>query len=165
MYAVTSPPAAEPVTLDAVKAHLRINPGDTSEDTEILEPLISAAREYCELRTGRALAVETLSADLPAGRQYLPRPPILEILSVQDGDGDVSYTANLAHGWVYLDRAATVTYRCGYETLPLSLRQAMLLLIGHWYTNREAVVVGAFASVEIAETVHSLLDLYKVWWF
>ena len=156
MYAVTSPPAAEPVTLDAVKAHLRINPGDTSEDAEILEPLISAAR---------ALAVETLTVDLPAGRQYLPRPPILEILTVQDGDGDVSYTANLAHGWVYLDRAATVTYRCGYEVLPLPLRQAMLLLIGHWYTNREAVVVGAFASVEVAQTVNSILNLYKVWWF
>lgn len=41
----------------------------------------------------------------------------------------------------------------------------MLLLIGHWYTNREAVVVGAFASVEVAQTVNSILNLYKVWWF
>ena len=46
-----------------------------------------------------------------------------------------------------------------------TLRQAMLLLIAHWYANREAVVVGAVTTVEVAETVNSILSLYRNWWF
>ncbi|MFA7505291.1 MAG: head-tail connector protein [Burkholderiaceae bacterium] len=38
--------------LDQVKAHLRIEPGDTSENTYLLA-LASAAERACELRTGR----------------------------------------------------------------------------------------------------------------
>jgi len=41
-------------------------------------------------------------------------------------------------------------------------------LIGHWYENREAVVVGAytlFASVEVSMAVNTLLRQYKARWF
>jgi hypothetical protein len=37
----------------------------------------------------------------------------------------------------------TATYQAGYTTTPPELDQAMLLLIGHWFENREGVVVGA----------------------
>ncbi len=41
----------------------------------------------------------------------------------------------------------TVEYAAGYTTgnaCPQSIRQAMLLLIGHWYQNREAVGVAGW---------------------
>lgn len=39
---------------------------------------------------------------------------------------------------------------------------AMLLLVGHWYANREAVVVGA-ASAPLDFAVESLLQPYRIY--
>jgi len=44
--------------------------------------------------------------------------------------------------------------------LPVSITQAMLLLIGHWYANREAVVVGTI-SADVPHAVDSLLFKYR----
>ena len=46
-----------------------------------------------------------------------------------------------------------------------ALCMAMLLLIGHWYQNREAVQVGSYASVEVAQTVRVLCNQYRTFWF
>ena len=40
----------------------------------------------------------------------------------------------------------------------------MLLLIGHWYQNRESVQTGAVTAVEIAQTTRDILKQYKQWW-
>lgn len=40
--------------------------------------------------------------------------------------------------------------------------QAMLLLIGHWYANREAVIVGA-APAELPMAVQWLIGPFRVW--
>ncbi len=66
----------------------------------------------------------------------------------------------------YRDDAVRVTFLAGYEAsppsaanVPRAIKQAMLLLIGHWYVNREAVGnVGP--SVELA--VDSLLSSYRI---
>jgi hypothetical protein len=42
------------------------------------------------------------------------------------------------------------------------MRQAMLLLIGHWYNNRESVQIGA-APAEVPMAVDMLLSPHKVW--
>jgi hypothetical protein len=39
--------------------------------------------------------------------------------------------------------------------------QAMLLMIGHWYANREAIIVGTISS-ELFLTVEALLFPYRV---
>ena len=44
--------------------------------------------------------------------------------------------------------------------LPLPMRQAMLLLVGHWYANRETVITGSIAG-SIPHTVDSLLFKYR----
>ena len=101
--------ATEPVTLEEAKLHLRINPGDESEDALILD-IIAAAREYCENYTGK---------------------------SFSDGN----------------------------EEPPKTVKQAMLLLIAHWYTNREAVVAANVVPREVAITVRALLNQHRGWWF
>ena len=58
-----------------------------------------------------------------------------------------------------------IQYEAGYATPPMALRQAMLLLIGHWYQNREAVQVGSYASVEVAQTVRVICNQYRTFWF
>ena len=60
---VTTQPASEPVTLDETKTHLRVT--DTSEDT-LIGGLITAAREYAELVTGRAFITRAYTLTLPA---------------------------------------------------------------------------------------------------
>ncbi|WP_145491348.1 MULTISPECIES: head-tail connector protein [Yersinia] len=42
------------------------------------------------------------------------------------------------------------------------IETAMLLLIGHWYTNREAIVIGV-TSKQLEFTVESLLQPYRIY--
>lgn len=185
-YAVTTAPSAEPIHLAEAKLHLRTVTGDTSEDSMLISPLITAAREYCEQVTGRALAAQTIQAYPETwGLWRLPRPPIVSVTSIKyyDVDDAVStlaaadYQVDTVDGlvnileWPGADlrvlNPIVVEYVAGYATLPMAIRQAMLLLIAHWYQNREAVIVstGSYSqSVEVAVGVQRLLNQYKVWW-
>jgi phage conserved hypothetical protein, phiE125 gp8 family len=188
-YAVTTAVSTEPVSLADTKLHLRTVTGDTSEDSAIITPLISAAREYCENFTGRALAAQTIKAYPESWASYpnlwqLPMIPVVSVTSVKYYDesgteytldsGD--YQVDLVWGTINILDEPTVTlrelnpivveYSAGYTSLPKTLRQAMLMLIAHWYQNREAVTVGTAgaASAEIECTVSRLLYQYKAWW-
>lgn len=183
-HRVVEPPEKEPLTLAEVHAHLRLIPGDDSEDEPILLPLITTAREYCENITGCAMARQTIAAypEAGLGTVLLPMPPIIQLESVtayeEDGTGILleppSYCYDEVSGLVLLQdvpgglRAMNpieIRYRAGPEKVPFTMRQAMLLLVGHFYENREAVEVGSVASVEISLTVNALLNQHKVWWF
>jgi len=180
-YAVTTAPSTEPVTLADAKIHVRTVTGDTSEDSAVLTPLLTAAREFCENITGRALAPQTIKAYPESwGLWRLPRPPLSAVTSVKYYDTDnteytlsaTEYQADTVDGQILiLDEPAVtlrdlnpivVEYTAGYTTCPKAIRQAMLLLIAHWYQNREAV---GSASAEVDYTVKKLLNQYKVWWY
>lgn len=186
-YGVTTAPTAEPISLADTKVYLRTITGDTTEDSAIITPLIQAAREYCENITGRALASQTVKAYPDDwGLWRLPRPPLISVSSIKYYDEDnteytlaaVDYQVDAVDGQIDILTEPKVTlrdlnpivveYTCGYTTgnaLPAAVRQAMLLLIGHWYMNRETVVAGATTSVEIDLTARALLRQYKAWWF
>lgn len=176
-------PVIEPITVDDAKTHLRTLPGDTSEDSAIIAPLITAAREYCENVTGRALVTQTIKA-YPTRLEplmRLPRPPISSVSSVRYTDAAGAVATMDAAAYAADDENIVfyqipqfvpsplnpieIAYTAGYATLPFSIRQAMLLLIGHWYNNREAVVVGPVTSVEVQVAVERLLNQWKVWWY
>jgi uncharacterized phiE125 gp8 family phage protein len=85
-YVLTTPPAAEPLTLADAKLHLRIETGDTAEDA-LVTSAVQAAREYAEEATGRALVTQgwTLTLDaFPArgGVIALERAPVQSVTSV-----------------------------------------------------------------------------------
>lgn len=183
-YKIVGPPKEEPISLEDAKAHLRLIPGDTTEDEAIILPLIQAAREYCENVTGRAFAQQTVAAYPAADQQIvrLPMPPALRVeeVTVYPKDGTEktldpsAYVLDDVTGTLFLTERLEglreinpiqITYTAGYEKIPSSVRQAMLLLIGHWYENRETVVVGAIASIEVQKTANVILNQYKVWWF
>lgn len=57
-------------------------------------------------------------------------------------------------------QAVTVRAAVGYASaaaVPRKYVQAMLLLIGHWYANRESVLTGTISS-ELQQAVEALLD-------
>ena len=69
--------------------------------------------------------------------------------------------------------AVTVRFVAGYASgespedasaVPQPVKQAILLLVGHWYANREAVNVGNIVS-ELPMAVEALLAPYRVTWF
>ncbi len=63
-------------------------------------------------------------------------------------------------------KAITVRFVAGYGAapgnIPEALRRAILLLVGHWYENREAVQIGS-TPTEMPLAVASLLAPYKVY--
>ena len=183
-FAVTSQPLTEPVTLSDVKIFLRTIVGDDSEDDAVLIPMITAAREFCENATGRALAVQTVTA-FPRTFEsaYLPRPPVASFVSAEykDTNGEVHSLSTddvvFSNDKVYFVNHPSVadlfpvnpiqvTYRAGYTALPQALRQAMLMLIAHWYNNREAVQIGSRINEVAADhAFENLIKHYRVWWF
>lgn len=66
-FRVTVPPAAEPVTLDEAKAHLRV---DFNTDDLLITGLISAAREWAEVYCRRAFFNQTIVLSLDAFPLY-----------------------------------------------------------------------------------------------
>ena len=61
--------------------------------------------------------------------------------------------------------AITVRYVAGYgdtgDSVPTPIKQAILLLVGHWYENRETVNIGNITT-EIPMTVEFLLAPYRI---
>lgn len=60
-YVVTIPPTTEPVTLDQAKAYLRV---DWDDDDADISDMISQARDWLELKLGRAFVTQTIRATL-----------------------------------------------------------------------------------------------------
>jgi len=60
------------------------------------------------------------------------------------------------------DMMETITVRMvvGYTALPEAIRQALKLTIGHYYANRESVVIGTI-STELPQSAQLLLDQYR----
>jgi len=154
--------------------------------------LITAAREYCEGFTGRALATQTIEAYLdrfPCGGIELPCAPLQSVTSVKYKDSagtETTMTANtdyiaddesnigrivLPYGksWPsftpYSVNPIKIRYVAGYyasDPIPRSIKQAILLLIGHWYANREAT---GNVGGQIEFAVKALLSMHRVrWW-
>lgn len=67
--------------------------------------------------------------------------------------------------------AVRIIYKAGYATgdestqqaaVPAAIKQAILLLIGHWFENREAYVTGTVAT-KFDLAVEAILDYHKIW--
>lgn len=178
----TVDPTSEPVTLDEVK--LQINVVADDEDA-LLDSYIQTAREMVEAYSNRALLAQTYRLKLhewPGDRIELPRPPLQSVTSIQYYDtADVLQTLSASYYSVDTDRepgviwqdedlewpvtndhknCIIITYVAGYASVskvPYRAKQAMLLLIAHWYRCREAVgQVGEPIALAFQSLVNSL---------
>jgi uncharacterized phiE125 gp8 family phage protein len=163
---------------------------DTTADNALITALIVAAREEVERRTWRALMTQTLELvidEWPSGGVIeLPRPPLQSVSSItyRTSDGETLTLAATDYvvaadgtpgrvvladgvGWpndeLWPAEAIRVRYVAGHgaaASVPQSLRQAMLLVIGHWYEHREAVSDGA-ALHDVPMAVDVLCQSYR----
>ena len=54
-----------------------------------------------------------------------------------------------------------ITFTAGYETIPKTIKHAVLLMVGHWYENREAVTEADMSDLPMG--VSALLSPHRVW--
>lgn len=178
-------PTVEPVTVADAKSHCRI---DLAEDDALLSSMITTARVYVERKTNRQLLEATyqLYTDAFPAAFELPRSPASSVTSITYVDTGGS-TQTLAATEYTLDayrepavimpaylkswpstqdvpNAVCVTFKAGYgstaTTVPVALRQAVLMHVAHQYENRSATDQQAPSTVPL--TVDSVCKLYEV---
>lgn len=160
----TVAPTIEPVPLGTLKQHLRVD--DDSEDA-VIQDYLRAAREMAETDTLRGFMPQTWQLQMdffPDDVIELRRCPVASVTGITyiDGSGASQtlstdlYQVNTANepGRVTLKstarwpttfdqaNAVTVTFTVGYPSLqavPDRARQAIRMLVGHWFNNREAI--------------------------
>lgn len=182
---VITPPAALINAAD-LALHLKLDTATAASDATLIASLLTAAHRYAEHYTQCSLGDQTLELALdvfPEGAFKLPRGPVTAITSVTyyNTSGslitlsnslytldDYSTPATLvpAYGTAWpatydVANAVKVRYQAGGGTLNEAVRQALLLIVGHLYANREDVAPGSLARVPLG--ADALLDVVKVW--
>lgn len=178
----TVPPASPVVSLAEAKRHLRVFHDDDDAD---ITAMVAAAEAAIEgpYGIGIALSPQTwrLSLDHFPCEIIVPLGPVTAVTSVaySDANGSPATVSGLRLDldssplriWPARDTAwpetycepgvVKITFSCGYATLPQDLRWAILLLVGHFYQNREAVTTD-LKAVDLPMGVASILERYRV---
>lgn len=179
-------PAVEPVTLAEAKLHLRV---DHNDEDALIASLISAAREHAEQWTQTVIAERAVTVTFdafPTDGEALELGvwPVKSVSSIQ-AEIIPSVYQTLPAGMYSLDiyakpaavrdtmgwpastgrsNSVVVNVVAGPAEAPKSVKQAILLLVGHWYDNREAVHVSlnGLAPVETPKGVDALLQPHRL---
>ena len=185
-YKVVTPATSNPITLTEAKTHLKV---DTTADDTFITNLIKSATSSAQESTNRFFIQTTIQqvGDKWEDISNLFKSPVLSVTNIKyvSTDGilttlnssvyfldDVNKPARigLKPNQSYpeiIDRlnAVQVNYVVGLAAGPdevdEGIRQALLLTIGNWYQNRQAVVTGTIAT-ELPMNAKFLLDQYKI---
>jgi hypothetical protein len=138
---LVSGPSSEPVTVEEVKLHARI---DGADDDALIAGLISAAVAYLDAWggvLGRAIMEQEWKVYFPcAGEHLLPFPDVIAAAVVYDDASTAALDAEvMAGGWrVNLDQPGWVTFSAELpeNRLPLC-RTLIFMIVAYWYGNRE----------------------------
>ena len=189
---VSNPPVEEPLTLSEAKTQCRVDTLDDDTLLIGLISAAREWCEKADWRAYVTQTLELwLDAWPAAGVIHIPRPPLQDVTSVVYYDiGDHEHTFAAAKyivdtasqpGRIILRTYETwpitapllrsangicVTYTAGYGMavdVPQRIKQAMLLLIGHWYENREDTANAVNRSIEMG--VQSLLGIDRAFRF
>ncbi len=177
-------PASTPVSLTEAKAQLDV--GYTDKDT-LITGLIAAATAHLDGWTGilgRCLITQTWRQDFDRFNRCMRLPlfPVASITSVKydDAEGAEQTIANTNYALLCDDLgfyvqfkdtysfaaistvrpAVRVAYVAGEAAAPDAIKQAMLLMIRHWFDNPTAVSVGVIVQA-MPMAVDALLAPYR----
>lgn len=168
----TVAPADTPISLTEVKAHLDVT--YTDKDT-LITGLLNSAVSYLDGWSGilgRCLVTQTWRQDYDDFRSCMRLPlfPVTSVTSVKyfdtssaeqtidpsnytlrhnDRGAYVEFKSTYSFPALNVEKAAVnVIYVCGSAAadVPQAIKNAMLLLIRHWFDNPSAVQVGAPAQ-------------------
>jgi uncharacterized phiE125 gp8 family phage protein len=181
-----SGPAVEPVTLDEAKQFIRVEHDD---DDDVISALIDGSRIHVETQTRRALITQSwrLTRDVWPEIGCVPLLPApvkaVDAVRIYKSDGStqtidvaaftldkISAPARLAFGRGALpaperpNAGIEIDITCGYGNaadVPEPLRQAIRLLVAHWYENRGLVALGQQIEV-LPQGVSALITPYRV---
>lgn len=190
MVKVITEPTLEPVTLTEAKLHCRVD--HNTEDLLISSLITAARQycERVQGRAYITQTLEVTMDDYPASDIVkLPRPPLQSVTSIKYTDEDGTESTMSASSYIVDDDSLPgrislksgyswpstvlqeiggfkIRYVAGYgsaaSSVPQYIKQAILLLVAHWYMNRETVMVGS-VSKELEMTVHALLQVERMW--
>jgi uncharacterized phiE125 gp8 family phage protein len=165
------------VDLTLAKAHCRVT--HSAEDTLITQYMASA-KAWVERYTGLLVEETEVTDSFLEFGDYLQltRGPFVALVEIAytdtSGDPQVVADARVQDGKIYPPLTGwpsietysmiTVTYDAGYggyNPVPEELTAAQLLLIGHWYNHREAVVIGDAAN-EVPFAVEALAGPFRL---
>jgi uncharacterized phiE125 gp8 family phage protein len=183
---LTSGPAAEPVTVAEAKAHLRV---DGSAEDALIASLILTSRLHIETAMGLALITQGWRLELdawpPARAVEVPIRPLQTVgeIRVLDRDGAATVVPAASYlvvtsstpprivpvdtGWPAPGRPAAaieIDVTAGFGSapgdVPAPIRQALLLLLAHWYEHRDWIEIGS-PETRIPAAVSDLLLPYR----
>lgn len=187
---VITAPTVEPVTLTEAKVHVRVD--HDADDAYIATLITAAREhcETIAWRAFITQTLELSLAGWPCDNIIrLPRPPLASVTSItyyaEDNSsatmssGDYIAITDVEPGLITLAKNKTwptatlrtvlpirVRYVAGYGatgvSVPARYKQAMLLLLGHWYENREAANVGNIVNA-LPMAVDALLLADRGW--
>jgi len=162
---------------------------DTTADDTLIDNLVFAATESCQIYTNQYFIKHTVSqySDNWDGIYTLYKSPVSAITHIKYYDTDDTEQTLDPSNYILDDvskpariglavdgtlpslsdriNAVHVKYTCGYGTastdVPDGIKQAVLLTIGNWYENRQSVISGRTAT-ELPLSSQYLLDQYKI---
>ncbi|MDX2277722.1 MAG: head-tail connector protein [Hyphomonadaceae bacterium] len=187
-FELVTAPIEEPVTLAEAKEHCTV---EHAEHDDMITRMIAAARRHIESQYGLALVTQTHKATVDAfpesGLKLRPYP-VAELESVEVWTGSAFTAQSLSTYLLVKGRPAAayltdgvpaplpartragvvVTFTAGFgddsTEMPEDIKQACLLLVAHWYANREASIsskTGFGVSAELTRGVSDLLAPYR----
>ena len=184
-----TPPAEEPITRAEVKTQVRV---DAEDEDYYIDAMIKAIREDVQSHLGRALITQTYDYYLDAwpvtNYMKLPMPPLQSVTSITytdvDGTSAIFSSSNYLvdtisePGRIYLKNGQSwpsvnlqvvnpivVRYVAGYglaADVPMAIKQAMLLLAGTLFENRESVVVGNISQAALIGGAEALMAKLRI---
>jgi uncharacterized phiE125 gp8 family phage protein len=184
---ISAEPSIEPITLTDAKLHLRV---DTSDDDAYITALITAARQWVEQVGNLCIIQQTVVEKFDSFPIYgyfnLTKAPVISVDSIQytDTNGDTQTWAATEYDTDITSKPArimpkfgktypftrvtlapvSITYKAGFgaaaSSVPVPILQAMKLLIGEMYENRQVLTNAANTPKQGA--VEKLLNNYRV---
>jgi uncharacterized phiE125 gp8 family phage protein len=184
-------PANEPVSLSEVKSHLRVEHND--EDA-LIARLIGAAIDYIDVTgaLGQGMITQTWGEWFGAnlGTVRLSLGPIQSVTAIKYYDtNNALQTATLSDFFILgrpghttlkpksgfnwpvafaRDDAIKVEYVIGYGTtpgsIPQTVRHGLMMLVGHWYENRENELIGTISKT-LPHGFSALMDNVRGNWY
>jgi uncharacterized phiE125 gp8 family phage protein len=180
----TAAPSGSVVSVDEVKAQSRV---ELDAEDLLIERLIAAATQQIDGPYGIGVCMQTqtweLARDCFPLFFKLPLYPVQSVDSItyidqagaeQTLDSSVyrvdthSNPARITLEWNQtwptarlISNSVKVTFTAGYNNVPADLKHALILLVAHWYENREPVNVGNIVN-SFPFAVESILDRYRV---
>lgn len=157
---LVTPPSEYPVSVEEAKAQLRVT---TDADDLMIEAMIAAATETLEAHIGRCIMPQMWRFDLDEFGTVirLPFGDVMEIdaITYTDADGaghtvssaayvarkrgmrwsiELSPTYSWPTSFATADDVVQVTALMGMDTVPEGIKQAILLMVGRFYSTAKA---------------------------